>query len=153
MTKAIVLTAAALVFLPAITSAQTFSATLNGAQETPVVATPATGTGNFTLSAAKILSYSISFSGLLGSETVAPIHCCALPGTPAGPLFDLPAGSPKVGTVGPLTAQQEADLLAGLMYVNVHSSQHTGGEIRGQILPVVPVSQDTWTLVKRLYRD
>jgi hypothetical protein len=33
-------------------------------------------------------------------------------------------------------AQQEADLLNGLWYVNVHSVDHTGGEIRGQLVPV-----------------
>jgi hypothetical protein len=29
-----------------------------------------------------------------------------------------------------------ADLLAGLWYVNIHTDEHPGGEIRGQILPV-----------------
>lgn len=152
MNKAIAL-AAALFLLPGIAGAQSFSAILNGGQEIPAVATPASGSGSFTLDGAKMLSYNISFSGLLGSETVAHIHCCAQPGTPAGPLFTLPAGSPKIGSVGPLTPQQEADLQAGLMYVNIHSSLHTGGEIRGQILSTVPVAQDTWAIVKSLYRD
>lgn len=153
MTKAIAIVAAAFLFVPGIASAQTFSAILNGGQETPPVETPATGTGSFSLSAEKILSYNISFSGLLGSETVAHIHCCALMGSPAGPLFNLPAGSPKVGTVGPLTPQQEVDLLSGKMYVNIHSSAHSGGEIRGQILATVPVEKHTWSLVKRLYQE
>ena len=154
MHKAIVLAVAAPLFLLAgSSSAQTYSAILNGLQETGPVATPASGSGSFTLDAAKMLSFSISYSGLVGTETAAHIHCCAPPGTPAGVAFPLPAGNPKVGQVGPLTPQQEADLNAGMMYVNIHTTFASGGEIRGQIYSTVPVEKDTWTIVKKLYRD
>jgi len=153
MRIAIVLTAAALL-LAGMASAQTYSAILTGSQETPSpVVTPATGTGSFTLDAGKILSYNISFSNLSSSETAAHIHCCAATGAGASPLFTLPLGSPKVGTFGPLTAQQESDLNAGLMYVNIHSVNHGSGEIRGQIFSTVAVEPKTWHSVKKLYRD
>jgi hypothetical protein len=32
-----------------------------------------------------------------------------------------------------LNAEQEADLKAGLYYVNLHSATYTDGEIRGQL--------------------
>jgi len=41
------------------------------------------------------------------------------------------------GTVG-LSAGQQADLLNNLLYINIHSSTFGGGEIRGQLVQVVP---------------
>ena len=152
MHKAIVLAAAALLLLPGIAVAQSYSAILTGSQDG--TASPATGSGSFTLDAGKMLSFNISYSGLLGTESGAHIHCCAAPGFPGGVLFPLPAGNPKVGSVGPLTLQQEADLNDGLMYVNIHTlPDFSGGEIRGQIFNTVPVSPNTWTIVKSLYRN
>jgi CHRD domain-containing protein len=151
---AIAMTATALLLIAGAASAQTYSAILTGTQETPPNASPAAGTGSFTLDGAKMLSFNISYSGLTGTETAAHIHCCAAPGTPAGVLFPLPAGNPKVGSVGPLTAQQEADLNAGLMYVNIHTSPNfSGGEIRGQIYNTVATASKTWSAVKQLFKQ
>jgi hypothetical protein len=152
MHKAIVLSAAALLLLPAFAGAQSYSAILTGPQDG--TASPATGSGSFTLDAGKMLSFNISYSGLLGTESAAHIHCCAPPGTGAGVLFGLPASNPKVGSIGPLTPTQEANLNAGLMYVNIHTLPNfSGGEIRGQIFNTVAVQQGTWAIVKNLYRD
>ena len=53
-----------------------------------------------------------------------------------GPIqFILPIGNTKSGTLGPLSQQQEISLLQGNMYVNIHSTTHPDGEIRGQIVP------------------
>ncbi len=46
----------------------------------------------------------------------------------------LPAGNPKVG-VWNYVEGDEAGILAGLTYANVHTSFAGGGEIRGQIVP------------------
>lgn len=132
-------------------SAQNYTAVLDGLQEVPPVATPAFGSGTFTLNGAKMLSYNITFAGLIGTETGAHIHGPAAVGFPAGIIFPLPAGSPKVGVVGPLTPTQEADLNAGLWYVNVHSTFKTGGEIRGQLLSAVPTETQSWGAIKALY--
>lgn len=133
--------------------AQTYSATLDGLQETPPNASPASGTGTFSLDAAKILHFSISFSGLLATQTAAHIHGPAAAGVAAGVKFPLPVGSPIAGTVGPLTAAQEAELNAGLYYVNVHTQLFPGGEIRGQIYrETVGVEPGTWGGVKGLFR-
>jgi hypothetical protein len=111
-----------------------FSAVLTGASETPEpIDTDAFGTGFFDYNAeTKTLSYHIEFSGLSSPETVAHIHKGAV-GETGAPVFNLPAGSPKVGEVT-LSDEQAADLLAGLYYVNVHSVNHGGGEIRGQLV-------------------
>lgn len=46
---------------------------------------------------------------------------------------------------------QEADLLAGLWYINIHTSMFPGGEIRGQVqAQVVPIPAAAWLLVSGL---
>ncbi len=151
MRTAIIVAAALLVAGAA--HAQSYTATLSGSQETPPNGSPATGSATLTLDGAKILSFNITYSGLIGTETAAHIHCCAPPGTAAGVLFPLPAGNPKVGTVGPLTGTQEANLNAGLMYINIHTNSFPGGEIRGQIYSSpTPVEPRTWGAIKTLYR-
>lgn len=119
--------------LPGVADAP-FSSILNGDQEVPPVVTPATGSGVFALHSGRTFSYNIAFEGLLGAETAAHIHGPAPIGENAGVIFTLPLGSPKIGTVGPLTPAQEDDLLAGLWYVNIHSAMFPAGEIRGQII-------------------
>ena len=110
-------------------------AVLDGLQEVPPVATLGSGTGMFTLDTGTgDFNYNISFAGLLAPETASHIHK-AQAGVNGGVVFSLPLGSPKVGLIV-LSPAQQADLLAGLYYVNVHSSFRPGGEIRGQISEV-----------------
>ncbi len=112
-----------------------YTATIDGLQEVPPVATPGSGSGTFVIDTdANTMSYNIVFSGLIGVENNAHIHGFAAPGVPAGVLHGLPAGSPKIGVWNYLEAQ-EASILAGLTYVNIHSTFKPGGEIRGQIVP------------------
>lgn len=114
----------------------TFSSTLNGAQEVPATASSATGNGSFTIdTVANTLSFNITTSGLTGgAETGAHIHGPAAAGVNAPILFELPLGSSKSGT-WTYPEASEADILAGTMYVNVHTTLFPNGEIRGQILP------------------
>jgi hypothetical protein len=133
-------------------SAQDYSAALDGLQEVPPNASPASGSGLFNLDGDNVLTYNISFSGLVAPETGAHIHGPGSEGVNAPVVFSLPAGSPKIGFVGPLTAAQAADLNAGLYYVNIHSSTYPGGEIRGQILATaVPVENSSWGAIKGLF--
>ena len=104
---------------------------LSGSQEG--VSTPAFGGGTAIIDTdANTLRFEISFADLSAAETAAHIHGPADPGVPAGVLFALPAGNPKIG-VWNYPEAMEADILAGRMYVNIHSGNHTSGEIRGQI--------------------
>ncbi len=68
-------------------------------------------------------------------ETAAHIHGFAPPGTPAIVLFPLPLGSPKIAT-WPFMESDQANIIAGLTYVNIHSNAFPLGEIRGQIVRV-----------------
>lgn len=111
-----------------------FTARLTGLQETPPVTTTAGGLGTFVLSADQTrLTFAIQTTGTF-TETGAHIHR-AEPGVPGGIVFPLPAGSLKTGSWTTLNVTNTADLLAGNLYVNVHSSAYPGGEIRGQIVP------------------
>ncbi len=113
------------------------NALIDGAQEISLPATAATGWATFTIdTTANALNYYVSYENLSSAETAAHIHGPGLHGTNAGVLVALPAGTPKAGTWNYPQAN-EAAILAGRTYVNVHSTGFPGGEIRGQIVPVV----------------
>jgi len=107
------------------------------------------GTGTITLdTATHTVTYDITWGGTQGTELFTHFHgASAAPGTSPARYF-LNTGSPKQGSVvltDPVgtgssytVAQQEADLIAGLWYVNIHTSQSPSGEIRGQILVPEP---------------
>ena len=108
---------------------------IDGAQETPPNASTSTGSATFTLDdATGIVTFNITHDCCVSGEILAHVHGPAGPGVPAGIVYSLPLGSPKVGSSPVLSAQQQADMLAGLHYVNIHSNDFTAGEIRGQIL-------------------
>jgi hypothetical protein len=107
------------------------------AQEVPPTGSSASGFGLAVIDrAANTLSYYIAFTGLSSAETAAHIHGFALHGTNAGVLQALPSGSPKVG-VWNYTDAQEEQVLSGQIYYNIHSVNFPGGEIRGQLVPIV----------------
>mgnify|MGYP005839636663 CR=1 FL=1 len=110
----------------------TFWAEFDGAQDgTP---SPHTGFGVFVLNAEETqLSYDITFTGLLGTETGAHFHRGAF-GVNGPVVHGLALGSPKIG-VWNLSASNVADLKAHLLYVNIHSNLYPAGEIRGQVVP------------------
>ncbi|MCZ6794793.1 MAG: CHRD domain-containing protein, partial [Planctomycetota bacterium] len=113
-----------------------FTACLSGDQGAPdPVDTAASGSASFTYDpGTRELSFDITFSGLSSPESNAHIHDGDF-GVAGGVIHPLPAGSPKVGSVT-LSEAEEARLLAGGLYVNIHSDRYPSGEIRGQI--VVP---------------
>jgi len=113
------------------------SVTLNGASEVPSNASTATGSGGVSIDTnTNALTFHITYSGFATSETAAHIHGFAPPGMNASVLFPLPAGLTKDG-VWNYTEPQEANILAGLTYMNIHSTAFPGGEIRGWINPVL----------------
>ena len=111
-----------------------FNLVLEGYQQVaPYVATPASGSGTATYStASKQLTFNLAYSGLTGAEAMAHVHGPAARGANAGILHNLSGSNPKTDTVV-LTAQQETQLLAGQLYVNIHTSTHGNGELRAQI--------------------
>lgn len=110
--------------------------TIDGMQEVPSVDTPAKGSGTLTYDTdTRLLSWNMTFSGLKAGQTAAHFHGPAFYCSSAGVTIGLQLGSPIIGSAT-LTEQQATDMLNGLWYVNIHSSAHPGGEIRGQVMPV-----------------
>ncbi len=129
------LLASGLLAAAAPTLAQEVRVTLVGGEETPPVATSATGSGTIDVKADKSVSGAITTKGLTG--TAAHIHVGA-PGASGPPIITLTQGPDGTWTVpagSKLTDEQFATFKRGGLYVNVHSAAHGPGEIRGQLKP------------------
>ena len=107
-----------------------------GFAEVPAVTTQASGSGFVTL-IGNIMFYDIDYDGLSAGATAAHIHGPADATHTAGVLIPFSGASGTSGTLfgqSPLTPEQLTNLLAGLTYINIHTSVNPGGEIRGQII-------------------
>jgi hypothetical protein len=143
----------------------TFSEPLSGANENPVVNTPATGFTTVTLdTVTELLTIDLTFTDLTSDTTAAHIHCCVSPPGNAGVATVLPAfpGFPLGVTSGTYmgvldlslassynpafitanggtVASAEAAFTAGfendMAYLNIHTTQNPGGEIRAVLTP------------------
>ena len=125
-------------------SATPLTASLNGASERPnSVTTPGTGFGSFRIDGNN-LQFEIVYTNIASGAFAAHIHGPANSTAGAGILIDLvpyAVGSfgPRGALAGsiPLTPAQKALIMAGQTYVNIHSTNNPGGEIRGQIATVM----------------
>jgi CHRD domain len=148
---------------PSSSSGKEFSARLTGDKDIPPVDTDATGRIRLTVNSQQdALDYQLSVSNLNGVATGAHIHRGSagtngpivanlnIRGTFAGASASASAGGGSAmtststgGTItsadlkGPLAGKQVSDLIKliedGKAYVNVHTRQHSNGEIRGQL--------------------
>ncbi len=98
-----------------------------------------TGVGSVTLDTVTLnFSWKVSYQNLTGDLAVAHFHGPALPGQNAGvqvPISGLAPSSGFLAGSAIISPAQAADLQAGLWYVNLHTTLHPGGEIRGQVIP------------------
>ena len=107
---------------------------LSGAEEVPPASTQAKGSGSFRVGPDGAVSGSVTTTGVPG--TAAHIHQGAkgqngpviVPLTKNGDTYITPAAAK-------FTAAQLQAFKSGNTYVNVHTSQNKGGEVRGQLEP------------------
>jgi CHRD domain len=118
-----------------------FSAKLAGSNETPPNISIGTGTGIFLLvppeplTTTQQLLFSIGYTQTSSLTVGATIRKGAR-GSSGPVVSPLPFSSnPITGTIG-LSSQNIADLVAGLLYVNISTGLVQLGEIRGQIEPL-----------------
>lgn len=124
---------------------ESFTVTMTGANEVPAVTTTATGTASLTLVGSTLL-YRVDVANI-ANVTAAHIHGPAAAGANATVRVDLyipPSGTTFTGT-GTLSQGAAAAprgisfdsllvlLRNGNAYVNVHTTAHPPGEIRGQV--------------------
>ena len=133
-TAAVVLVAGC-VMSPGASKDVNFTTQLRPANEVPPVASNATGQVNAVLTKdTNVLRWQLTYSGLSGPATAGHFHGPAMAGANAGVAvpFTGAVTSPMSGQAT-LNAAQVADLLDGKWYVNIHTAQFPGGEIRGQL--------------------
>jgi len=109
-----------------------FVASLSGAEEVPSHATSATGSGTVVFNPNTLgITYQVHHT--VSGATASHIH--EAPAGVNGPVI-VPFTLVGQGASGSavLTQAQANDLLAGNLYMNVHSPTFPGGEIRGQIM-------------------
>ncbi|MGQ0722561.1 MAG: CHRD domain-containing protein [Candidatus Eiseniibacteriota bacterium] len=109
-------------------------ADLTGAQVVPPSGSPATGLSHWVVDVdANLVTYYVERSGLQGTETAAEIRGFAPVGSESALLHTLPAGNPKVGEWS-YSEADEASILGGLAYVEIRTTMHPSGEVRGQVV-------------------
>lgn len=108
--------------------------TMDEAQQVPSTGSPATGNTTWIVDTQNNrATYFVEFSGLVAAQTAAHLHGFAPPGGGGPILINLGLGSPAIG-VWNYAQPQESQFIAGQTYVNIHSSAHPMGEIRGQVV-------------------
>lgn len=113
-----------------------FDVALSGNNQIPRLNVPGTGRLSATYDpVVKQLRWSITYTGLSGPVVMAHFHGPAL-STQNAPVIiniDNVSTNPITGAAR-LSDQQESQLLAGLLYCNLHTAANPGGEIRGQFI-------------------
>ncbi len=108
---------------------------LFGAQEVPPVTTSAYGSGTITVREDGSVSGSVTTTGVAASAAHIHMGNAGRNGPVIIPLAKTSDNVWSVPAVAKLTPEQYQSYKAFGLYVNVHSPQNKGGEIRGQLGP------------------
>ncbi len=128
----------AMMFSITAAAQQKFSVYLSGRQEVPANDSSGSGTCMITLNATETqVMVECNYRNLTSNVVGAHIHDNGPVGVNGPIRFDFSFTGGTTGAIGPLTfattPAQIADLRANRWYINIHTSNFTGGEIRGQV--------------------
>ena len=128
----------AMMFSITAAAQQKFSVSLNGRQEVPANNSSGSGSCMVTLNQTQTqFTVTCNYRNLTSNAVGAHIHDNGPVGVNSPIRFDFSFTGGTIGTIGPLvfntTPAQVADLRANRWYVNIHTSNFPGGEIRGQV--------------------
>ena len=134
-------------------NALVFKATLTGGEEVPPNTSPATGSATVTISPDRTTLHFVVTVNNINNATLSHIHL-AQKGQNGPVVVNFFLGPVKAGSysgtlaqgdvtsanfVGPLAGHSMSELVKdiqdGTCYVNVHTTAHPPGEIRGQLQP------------------
>jgi CHRD domain/FG-GAP-like repeat len=132
------LAVSALMFSTAALAQQKYSASLNNLQEVPTNNSGGRGSCSITLNSTETqFTINCTYAGMSAGVVAGHIHDNGSVGVNGPVRFNFNLSGGTSGTIGPLafavTPAQVADLRAKKWYVNVHTSNFPGGEIRGQV--------------------
>ena len=120
--------------LPARAEVVNLKAQLSGTAEVPP--NDSKGTGSVTMTfdtATKKLTWKGSHSGMSTNPSAAHFHGPAEAGKNAGVMIPIANPGNTFEGSADLTDAQAAALMAGQLYVNLHTPAHPAGELRGQV--------------------
>jgi len=132
------ITVSAFAFSANASAQQRFVASVTGPQEVPDRGSAGTGLCQVVLNAAETsFTVNCTYSGLTSSANAGHIHINGPVGVNSPVRFNFGTITGTSGTIGPLTfavtPAEVADLRAKGWYVNIHTVNFPGGEIRGQV--------------------
>jgi len=121
--------------LLACSSAMAADVRLTGDQEVPPNTSAGVGTGTITVAADGAVSGSVSAPTIPGMAAHIHVGAAGVNGPVIIPLTGSAGGVWTVPAGAKLSAEQMEAYKAGNLYVNVHTPEHKGGEIRTQLKP------------------
>ncbi|MFL5348666.1 MAG: CHRD domain-containing protein [Hyalangium sp.] len=123
-----------------------YTAAMSSSAEKPAVTVASTGTGNATVTVDKKIEVSGTFSGLtanaaqahihgpMGADGTGPVYCTLkVPGATSGSIEAGASDDAASCAAKEVTDAEKAYFDDGKMYVNIHTSNNPGGEIRGDL--------------------
>ncbi len=139
LSTAVIVISLALLPCAAMGELVSFYVGANADQVVGDVISPGTGAGWVQLDPeTNTIEWSFIFGNLTGPATAAHFHGPAAAGENAGPQVPLDSSTnPIVGSTV-INEVQKTDLLHDMWYINIHTAANPDGEIRGQVLKVIP---------------